>query len=115
MRLDLLLVRLRLAKSRALAQRRIGEGHLRCNGQRVVRADCAVKAGDVLTLPHGVGVQVIRLLTLPQRRGPPGEARSCYQVLDAGPAIAIAIATAEQTSPPATNRAAARTEGITHT
>jgi ribosome-associated heat shock protein Hsp15 len=111
MRLDLLLVRLRLAKSRAVAQRRIAEGHLRCNGQRAARQDFAVKSGDVLTLPHGTGVQVIRLLALPERRGPPVEARGCYQVLDAGPAIAIA----DQTAPPATIREAMRTEGIPHT
>ena len=111
MRLDLLLVRLRLAKSRALAQRRIAEGHWRCNGQRAVRQDFAVKPGDVLTFPQGCGVQVIRLVALPDRRGPPAEARACYQVLDAGTPIAIA----EHNTPPATNRAAARTEGITHT
>lgn len=109
MRLDLLLVRIRLAKSRSLAQRRIAEGHIRCNGQRVVRADLAVQPGDVLTLPagcgpNGPGVQVIRLLNLPERRGPPGEARGCYQVLDAGPAIAIA----DQTAPPARIQVATR-------
>lgn len=107
MRIDLLLVRLRLAKSRALAQRRLAEGHWRCNGQRVLSHDLAIKPGDVLTFAHGSAVQVIRLIALPTRRGPPAEARGCYEVLDAGPAIAIA----EQNLPPATIRAAARTEG----
>lgn len=111
MRLDLLLVRLRLAKSRSLAQRRIGEGHLRCNGQRATRQDFVVKPGDVLTIPLGSGVQVIRLLALPERRGPPAEARSCYEVLDAGTAIAIA----GQNPPPLATGAAVGIEGITHT
>lgn len=84
MRADLLLFRLRLAKSRALAQARIAEGHMRLNGQRLVARDKAVAVGDVLTLPHPQGVQVVEIVSLPDRRGPPAEARGCYRVLDAG-------------------------------
>ncbi|RJY09591.1 S4 domain-containing protein [Aurantiacibacter aquimixticola] len=83
MRLDLLLCRLRFAKSRAVAQRWIGEGHIRCNGERVVRIDRPITAGDVLTLPIGRGVRVIAIETLPERRGPAGEAQAHYRVLDA--------------------------------
>jgi ribosome-associated heat shock protein Hsp15 len=84
LRADLLLFRLRLAKSRALAQARIAEGHLRLNGQRLVARDKPVAVGDVLTLPHSQGVQVVEIVSLPDRRGPPAEARGCYRVLDAG-------------------------------
>lgn len=90
MRADLLLFRLRLAKSRALAQARIAEGHMRLNGQRLVARDKAVAIGDVLTLPWGQGVQVVEIVSLPARRGPPAEARGCYRVLDAGGSFAIA-------------------------
>jgi ribosome-associated heat shock protein Hsp15 len=90
MRLDLLLFRLRLTKSRAIAQARIAEGHMRVNGQRVAARDKQVQVGDVLTLPTASGVLVIALDALPDRRGPPAEARQCYRVLDAGGAIAIA-------------------------
>lgn len=90
MRLDLLLYRLRLAKSRTLAQRRIAEGHMRVNGQRVLRQTCAVATGDVLTLMLGNRVAVLEILDLPERRGPAPEAQACYRVLDAGRAIAIA-------------------------
>ena len=90
MRLDLLLFRLRLAKSRSLAQRRIAEGHMRLNGTRVLRQTCAVEVGDVLTLMIGNAVAVIEILALPDRRGPASEAQACYRVLDAGGAIAIA-------------------------
>ena len=79
MRLDLLLCRLRFAKSRAVAQRWIGEGHIRCNGERVQRADRPVAEGDVLTLPVGRGVRVIQIERLPERRGPASEAQSCYR------------------------------------
>ncbi|MWV26319.1 S4 domain-containing protein [Aurantiacibacter rhizosphaerae] len=90
MRLDLLLVRLRFAKSRTIAQRWIADAHMRCNGQRVTRADRGMTVGDVLTLPIGRGVRVIALESLPERRGPAKEARTHYRELDARPSIAIA-------------------------
>lgn len=90
MRIDRLLFNLRFARSRTLAQRWIGEGHIRRNGERVLRQDLAVAVGDVLTLPLGREVRVIELLALPARRGPASEARACYRPLDAGPAKRIA-------------------------
>ena len=89
MRIDRLLFNLRFAKSRTLAQRWIGEGHIRRNGERVTRQDLDVAAGDVLTLPLRSKVLVIELLALPARRGPASEARACYRPLDAGAAKAI--------------------------
>jgi len=89
MRLDRLLFHLRFAKSRTLAQRWIAEGHIRHNGQRVLRQDLAVAPGDVLTLPLRGAVLVIELLALPPRRGPASEAREHYRPLDAGRAKAI--------------------------
>ena len=90
MRLDLLLVRLLFAKSRAIAQRWIEGGHMRCNCARITRVQHPVSEGDVLTLPIGRHVRVIEILALPQRRGPATEAQSCYRELDARPSIAIA-------------------------
>ena len=90
MRADLLLFRLRLAKSRSLAQARIAEGHMRLNGQRLLARDKAVAVGDVLTLPQPHGVQVVQIVSLPERRGPAAEARGCYRMLDADGSFAIA-------------------------
>ena len=90
MRIDLLLTRLRFAKSRSLAQARIERGHMRCNGRRITRQDQAIAPGDVITMPLGPSVQVIEILSLPHRRGPAAEAQACYRVLDAGAPIAIA-------------------------
>lgn len=90
MRLDLLLTRLRFSKSRSVAQARIAEAHMRLNGQRVTRQDQRVGVGDVLTFSMGQQVRVIEILALPERRGPPAEARSCYRALDAGDSFAIA-------------------------
>src|SRR5436190_3344858 len=89
MRIDRLLHTLRFARSRTLAQRWIGEGHIRRNGERVTQQDLDVSVGDVLTLPLRSKVLVIELLGLPARRGPPAEARLCYRPLDAGAAKPI--------------------------
>ncbi len=90
MRLDRLLFALRFSKSRTLAQRWIAEGHIRRNGERVLRQDQAVAPGDVLTLPLAREVLVVELLDLPHRRGPASEARLHYRALDAGRTKAIA-------------------------
>jgi ribosome-associated heat shock protein Hsp15 len=87
MRLDRLLFNLRFARSRTLAQRWIGEGHIRRNGMRVVRQDLPVAIGDVLTLPLRSAVLVVELLALPERRGPPAAARACYRRLDDRPTL----------------------------
>ena len=46
MRIDRLLFTLRFVRSRTLAQRWIAEGHIRRNGERVMRQDLEVAAGD---------------------------------------------------------------------
>ena len=83
MRLDRLLWFLRFARTRSAAQRWITEGHIRRNGERVVRQDQAISVGDVLTLPLRSCVLPIEILVLPTRRGPASEARACYRPLDA--------------------------------
>lgn len=82
-RIDKLLWFLRFVGSRSLAQDWVAEGHIRLNGRRIERASTAVRSGDVLVLPLRSGVRVITLASLPRRRGPPEEARGCYEVLDA--------------------------------
>ncbi len=82
MRIDLLLHRCRFTKTRGTAQALIAEGHLRCNGQRILRASAPVSIGDILTIPVGNSVRVIELLALPDRRGPAGQAALCYRMLD---------------------------------
>ncbi|MGN3974632.1 RNA-binding S4 domain-containing protein [Tsuneonella sp. SYSU-LHT278] len=90
MRIDKLLWRLRLTRSRSLAQELVEAGHVRRNGARVVRASQDVAIGDTLTIPLPGGVRVIELASIPLRRGPPAEARACYRVLDPHPLRGIA-------------------------
>ena len=90
MRIDKLLWQLRLTKTRGLAQALVGEGHVRRNGARVLRASQDVAVGDTLTVPLPGGVRVIELVALPTRRGPAAEAQACYRALDRGSESAIA-------------------------
>jgi ribosome-associated heat shock protein Hsp15 len=101
MRIDRLLYALRFAKSRTLAQRWIAEGHIRRNGERVVRQDLGIAVGDILTLPLRSKVLVIEVLALPTRRGPASEVRACYRPLDAGGANGIAGGDAPSATDPA--------------
>lgn len=75
LRIDKLLWYLRLSKSRNLAQNLLAQGHVRINGNRVPRSSLPVHVGDIISLPHGEGVMVIRIITLPDRRGPAAEAQ----------------------------------------
>ena len=81
-RLDKLLWFLRFARSRSVAQAMVEAGHIRLDGRRVTRSSCAVHAGATLVLPVGERIEVIRLLSLPLRRGPAPEAQACYRRLD---------------------------------
>lgn len=81
-RLDKLLWFRRFARSRSLAQAMIAAGHIRLDGRRVTRSSCAVHVGSTLVLPVGERIEVIRLVTLPVRRGPAPEAQACYLRLE---------------------------------
>ncbi len=89
-RLDRWLVYCRFARTRSRAATLIEEGHIRCNGAHVRKSRECVHPGDVLTIPLGKQVRIIEVLSLPQRRGPPVQARSHYRELDRGGDIAIA-------------------------
>ena len=81
MRIDRFLFFIRLVKSRTLAQAIIDEGHVRIEGKRVEKPSEEVRAGSVIALPLHGRTRVLRVLTLPGRRGPAAEARSCYEEL----------------------------------
>lgn len=82
MRIDRALVYLRFARTRSRARAIIEAGHTRKNGVHVQRISEEVMSGDVLTLPIGNEVRIIEIVDLPDRRGPPGFARSHYRELD---------------------------------
>jgi ribosome-associated heat shock protein Hsp15 len=78
-RIDRFLFFIRLAKSRALAQAMIDEGYIRIDGKRVEKPSEEVRVGSMIALPLHGRVRVLRVLGLPDRRGPASEARACYE------------------------------------
>ena len=81
MRIDRFLHCIRLVKSRGLAQDVIATGHLRIDGKRVAKPSEPVRVGCTIAFPLHERVRVLRVLALPERRGPPAEARACYEEL----------------------------------
>ena len=79
MRIDRFLHCIRLVKSRSLAQALIDSGHVRIDGKRVEKPSEPVRVGSVIALPLREEVRVLRVLALPERRGPASEARLCYR------------------------------------
>jgi len=80
-RIDRFLFFIRLLKSRTLAQGLIETGHIRIDGKRVAKPSEDVRVGSVIALPLRDRVRVLRVLSLPHRRGPALEARGCYEEL----------------------------------
>jgi ribosome-associated heat shock protein Hsp15 len=82
-RIDLFLHRIRLVKSRSLAQSLIDTGYVRVDGKRMEKTAEQVKPGSIVALPLRRQVRILRVLALPERRGPAAEARACYEELGA--------------------------------
>jgi ribosome-associated heat shock protein Hsp15 len=80
-RIDRYLFFIRLARSRTFAQAILDDGYVRIDGKRVEKSSEEVRVGSVVALPLRGRVRVLRVVCLPDRRGPPAEARSCYEEL----------------------------------
>jgi ribosome-associated heat shock protein Hsp15 len=80
-RIDRFLHCIRLVKSRTLAQAVIETGHVRIDGKRVEKSSEEVRVGSTIALPLHDTVRLLRVLSLPARRGPAAEARTCYEEL----------------------------------
>lgn len=84
LRIDKLLWYLRFAHNRVMARRLAEKGHVRLNGRRIERGHVRVRQGDILTVPQGHAVHVLRIIALPQRRSSALQAQSCYEILQTG-------------------------------
>ena len=82
MRIDRYLHCIRLVKSRGLAQALIEQGTTRIDGRRVDKPSDQVRIGSVIALPLRGQVRVVRVLALPDRRGPASEARAAYEEIE---------------------------------
>jgi ribosome-associated heat shock protein Hsp15 len=81
-RIDRFLHCIRLMKSRTLAQTLVETGHVRVDGKRIEKSSEDVRIGSIVALPIRGRVHVLKVLSLPTRRGPPSEARLCYEELE---------------------------------
>ena len=81
MRIDRYLHCIRLVKSRTFAQAVIDSGYVRIDGRPVEKVSEEVRIGSVVALPLHGRVRILRVLSLPERRGPAPEARLCYEEL----------------------------------
>ncbi|MFL6735802.1 MAG: RNA-binding S4 domain-containing protein [Sphingomonas sp.] len=81
MRIDRYLHCIRLVRSRTLAQGLVETRHVRIDGRRVEKSSEEVRRGSVVALPLHGRIRVLRVLELPDRRGPASEARLCYEEL----------------------------------
>lgn len=81
LRLDKWLWMTRFCKTRAIAQKLANKGRIRINGRVVDKPHALVRAGDVITLPLPAGVKVLKVLHLPDRRGPASEAQASYDLI----------------------------------
>lgn len=91
MRIDIWLWRTRFFRTRSLAAAAAAGGGIRVerDGQvrRVEKSSSTVSPGDVVSLQgSGGGLQTVRILSLPDRRGPAPEAASTYETAAGRPA-----------------------------
>lgn len=81
LRLDKWLWLARFCKTRAIAQKMATKGRIRINSRPVDKPHALVRVNDIVTLPLPSAVKVLKILALPQRRGPAPEAQATYELL----------------------------------
>lgn len=81
-RLDKWLMVARLARSRAAAQMLCESGLIRLNDQRVTKAGRSLHEGDILTVPYGADVLVLKVICNAERRASATLARNLYEIIE---------------------------------
>lgn len=77
-RIDKWLWHARFFKTRSLASKQVAAGHVRLNGNKVLKPAQNVTHGDVLTFSQGRMIRVVRIEAIGTRRGPAPEAQALY-------------------------------------
>ncbi|MFW8634339.1 RNA-binding S4 domain-containing protein [Cribrihabitans pelagius] len=77
-RIDKWLWQARFFKTRSLAAKQVGAGHVRVNGAKTLKPAQNVAPGDVLTFAQGKVIRVVRVEAVGTRRGPAPEAQALY-------------------------------------
>ena len=71
----------RFFKTRSLSAQMVMAGHVRINGQNVLKPATVLKLGDVVTFVQGRDVRVIKVIAFGTSRGPASEAQTLYEDL----------------------------------
>ena len=67
-RLDIWLWHSRFSRTRVNSQKICKKGQIRVNGKRVMKAHKLIKKGDIVTLPLGSEIVVLRIISIPEKR-----------------------------------------------
>lgn len=86
-RLDKWLVYARFVKTRSVALDLINKGRVRLNNQRETKPDRSLAVDDVLTLALPHATEVVRVLSVAQKRGSADEASSLFERVESTPRI----------------------------
>ena len=78
-RLDIYLYYIRIFKSRSIATKFVSTNRLRISGQVVQKPHKMISIGDVLTMTINNNIKVLKVLNIPNRRGPYSESLNFYE------------------------------------
>jgi ribosome-associated heat shock protein Hsp15 len=81
-RLDKWLWCARFMRARSGCAALVARGLIRINRQPTDKAHARLRVGDVLTVPIGGTVHVVKVLALAARRGPAAEGRRLYEEIE---------------------------------
>ena len=79
LRLDIYLYYIRIFKSRSLATKYILSNTLRISGQVTQKPHKMISIGDVLSMTIRGDVKILKILDIPNRRGPYSESLNFYE------------------------------------
>ena len=78
-RLDIFLYYIRIFKSRSIATKFVSANRLRISGQVTQKPHKMISIGDVLTVSINDNIKILKVLDIPNRRGPYSESLNFYE------------------------------------
>ena len=78
-RLDIYLYYIRIFKSRSIATKFVSTNRLRISGQVTQKPHKMISIGDVLTMTINDNIKILKVLDIPNRRGPYSESLNFYE------------------------------------
>ena len=79
LRLDIYLYYIRIFKSRSIATKFISTNRLRISGQVTLKPHKMISIGDILTMTINNNIKILKVLDIPNRRGPYSESLNFYE------------------------------------